>query len=826
MTMNIRLATTLWLFACALTATASERDIPQEIKAAGSFGKTSASLVTGRQFRAFWAGDDSRLIYQINTGTLQHRFFEADLTSGAKTPAFDHEALAKALSAATSGDVRADSLPLDDLEPASAPGVIRFRSFGKGWRYESATNRLSPDAVAPKPTKLLAPEEAVRAARDTTSPTTLILENATPGEIELFWIDDGNQRESYGKVPPGGRCSQNTYAGHAWIVTDAQGTALAGVIANTTPTHARVTGKVEPAPAKRQDISPDGKWRAVIRNHNPAIEPTSGGDPILLASDGTANDAYAGPFLWSPDSKKLAVSRTKDVEFRKVHIVQSSPPDQLQPKLVTLDYPKPGDPIPQPKPRLFDIENRREIPIDDSLFSNPWSITKSAWSPDSAEFSFVYNQRGHQLMRILAIRADSGSVRVIHEETSNTFIDYSQKSYLRRLPNTRELIWASERDGFNHLYRIDELSGTIKNPVTQGAWNVRDVVEFDEANQQLLLKVVGISKENPYHAHFVRVNLDGSGFTRLTASEGHHTIEFSPRRQWLLATWSRPDQPPVVEIRRARDGTLLAELERADDSALRNTGWNRPERFVAKGRDGSTDIHGLIFRPTHFDPAKSYPVVEDIYAGPHDHFVPQDYLTWSRQNAMAELGFIVVSIDGMGTNWRGKAFHDVCWKNLADGGFPDRIAWIKAAAASRPWMDLTRVGIYGGSAGGQNALAGLLHHGDFYKAGVADCGCHDNRMDKIWWNEAWMGWPVDESYARNSNVTHAAKLSGKLLLIVGELDDNVDPASTAQVVAALQKAGRNFDFVPIMNTGHGAAETPYGKYRRAEFLIRHLQSRE
>jgi dipeptidyl aminopeptidase/acylaminoacyl peptidase len=189
---------------------------------------------------------------------------------------------------------------------------------------------------------------------------------------------------------------------------------------------------------------------------------------------------------------------------------------------------------------------------------------------------------------------------------------------------------------------------------------------------------------------------------------------------------------------------------------------------------------------------------------------------------MAELGFIVVSIDGMGTNWRGKAFHDVCWKNLADGGFPDRIAWIKAAAATRPWMDLSRVGIFGGSAGGQNAAAALLHHGDFYKVAVADCGCHDNRMDKIWWNEAWMGWPVDESYERSSNATHAAKLTGKLLLIVGEMDTNVDPASTTQLVAALQKANKDFEFQPIINAGHGAAETPYGKFRRAEFLMRNL----
>ncbi len=214
--------------------------------------------------------------------------------------------------------------------------------------------------------------------------------------------------------------------------------------------------------------------------------------------------------------------------------------------------------------------------------------------------------------------------------------------------------------------------------------------------------------------------------------------------------------------------------------------------------------------------------MEDVYAGPHDHFVPKSWFTWSGKNAMAELGFIIVSIDGMGTNWRSREFHDVCWKNLADGGFPDRVLWIKAASKDRPWMDISRVGIYGGSAGGQNALAALLHHGDFYKVAVADCGCHDNRMDKIWWNEAWMGWPVDETYAANSNVTHAAKLTGKLMLVVGELDTNVDPASTAQVLNALEKADKNFEFVPVMNANHGAAETPYGSRRRAEFLVRNL----
>ena len=440
--------------------------------------------------------------------------------------------------------------------------------------------------------------------------------------------------------------------------------------------------------------------------------------------------------------------------------------------------------------------------------------------------SFVYNQRGHQVMRIVGILANTGVARTILGETDKTFIDYSSKTYLHRLPATRELLWASERDGYNHIYLVDEVAGKIKCQVTKGAWNVREVMAVNEEKRQLLLKIVGVEGQDPYHQHFVRVDIDSGTVTRLTAGDGNHGIGFSPDGKWIIDKWSRVDLPQVVEVRRADDGKPVAELERADDAALLKTGWSRPERFSAKGRDGLTDIYGIIIRPTRFDPTKKYPVVEDIYAGPQDHFVPKNYGAWSHMNAMAELGFIVVSIDGMGTNWRSKAFHDVCWKNLADSGFPDRIAWIKAAATTRPWMDLTRVGIYGGSAGGQSALAGLLHHGDFYQVGVADCGCHDNRMDKIWWNEAWMGWPADESYARNSNVTHAAKLTGKLLLVVGECDHNVDPASTAQVAAALQKAGKYYELLTIMNSDHGAAETPYGSWRRAEFLVRNLHAEE
>jgi dipeptidyl aminopeptidase/acylaminoacyl peptidase len=266
----------------------------------------------------------------------------------------------------------------------------------------------------------------------------------------------------------------------------------------------------------------------------------------------------------------------------------------------------------------------------------------------------------------------------------------------------------------------------------------------------------------------------------------------------------------------------VKELERADASRLFETGWRAPERFVAKGRDGRTDIHGILVRPADFDASKKYPVVESVYAGPQGAFVPKAFELEKDMHDLADRGFIVVMADGMGTSWRSRAFHDVAWKNLADAGFPDRIAWIKAAAAQHPEMDLSRVGIYGGSAGGQSAMRALLSHGDFYEAAVADSGCHDNRMDKIWWNEQWMGWPVDESYAKSSNVVDAHLLRGKLLLMVGELDHNVDPSSTMQVVDALVRADRDFELLVVPGGEHGVAHTPYGKRRLEDFFVRTL----
>ena len=558
---------------------------------------------------------------------------------------------------------------------------------------------------------------------------------------------------------------------------------------------------------RRSENSPNKKWRIIAKNHNLYLQSIDTRNEIALTTNGTEDDSYSERVFWSPDSTKLVAYKTQKGEDHLVYYVESSPKDQVQPKLHSRRYHKPGDKLPVTKPHLFDVTLGKQITISDRLFPNPWSIQQVRWDSDSRRFTFYYNQRGHQVVRVVAVDAATGHGKAIVDEQSQTFVDYVYKRFLYFADKTNEVIWASERDGWNHLHLYDSRSGAVKNQITRGEWVMRRVERIDEKKRQIWFRASGIYPEqDPYYIHFCRVNFDGTGMIVLTEGDGTHEITFSPDGNYFIDKYSRVDLPPVHELRHSSDGKLVCELERGDMSELLQTGWQTPERFVAKGRDGTTDIHGLIYRPT----------------GPHGSFVPKSFRSYSGTQSVTELGFILVRIDGMGTSNRSKTFHDVCWKNLGDSGFPDRILWIKAAARKYPYMDLTRVGIYGGSAGGQSSTRAVLAFGDFYKVAVSDCGCHDNRMDKAWWNEQWMGWPVGPHYSEQSNVTNAHKLQGKLFLTVAELDYNVDPTSTMQVVDALIKANKDFDLLVVPGAGHGVGESRYGKRRRRDFFVRHL----
>jgi dipeptidyl aminopeptidase/acylaminoacyl peptidase len=568
--------------------------------------------------------------------------------------------------------------------------------------------------------------------------------------------------------------------------------------------------------------SPDGKYEALINNYNVAIRETGKREVTLLSTDGSEGGYYDPESLaWSPDSKKIAVYKVKPGHRRFVHYVESSPEDQLQPKHSTMQYAKPGDVLDVETPVLFHLDTRKQLVVNNALFPNAYDMTRFDWRKDSSAVTFEYNQRGHQLYRIITIDAATAAARVLIAEEPKTFFCYSGKKFRHDLGDGAEIVWMSERDGWNHLYLYDGKTGAVKNQITKGNWVVRSVVQVDEKARQVYFSASGMYPgKDPYFVHYYRINLDGTGLTTFTEADANHNVVFSSDSKYYIDTYSRIDLAPVLELRTTGDAKAH-ELERGDIGELTKAGWKAPEVFVAKGRDGSTDIHGVIVRPTNFDPARKYAVIENIYAGPQNSFVPKSFAAFSAMQATAEIGFIVVQIDGMGTSNRSKAFHDVAWKNIKDAGFPDRILWHKAVAAKYPYYDITRVGLYGTSAGGQNALGGLLFFPDFYKAAVSSAGCHDNRMDKIWWNEQWMGWPLGPEYAESSNVDQAHRLHGKVLLVVGEMDRNVDPASTYQVANQLIKHNKDFELLVIPGAGHSSGGA-YGDHKRYDFFTRHF----
>jgi dipeptidyl aminopeptidase/acylaminoacyl peptidase len=568
-------------------------------------------------------------------------------------------------------------------------------------------------------------------------------------------------------------------------------------------------------------LSPDKKYEAFIRDYNVFLRRKSDSKELQLSYDGSAGGYYSSYLLWSPNSKYLATTNIRPGPPHYIYFVESSPLDQLQPKLQQRYYLKPGDALPVKRPCLFNIGILQQVTVDGTPFENQFSLENLSWRQDSRAFTFEFNQRGHQRYQVVEVSAQTGQTSIMVDETCNTFFFYSGKKFRYDLNDGREMIWMSERDGWNHLYLLDA-AGHVKNPITQGEWVVREVVQVDTLNRQILFSGSGRNPgEDPYLIHYYRVGFDGEGLTDLTPEPANHTAEFSADYRYLIDEYSRVDMPPVAVLRSAIDGQVISKLEEADITELKKLNWNTPEVFAAKGRDGTTDIWGIIYRPTSFDPGKKYPVIESIYAGPHDSFVPKSFIAKYYYAGMAELGFIVLQIDGMGTSNRSKAFHDVCWHNLKDAGFPDRILWIRAAAQTRPYMDTSRVGLFGTSAGGQSTLAGLLFHPEFYKVGVASCGCHDNRMDKIWWNEQWMGYPIGPWYAECSNVDNAYRLKGKLMLFVGELDDNVDPSSTYRVADALIKAGKEFELVVLPGMNHTSGGK-YGERKRRDFFVENL----
>lgn len=738
-------------------------------------------------------------------------------------------------------------LPWQARGVASEPQVARAK-YVAGERVElliEGGGLWSWDAAA-RELEALDPLEAVawhwrtskrtpQAPRQSVRATAFWWLNRSDERLTLEWISGDGQPQSYAELEPGESHWQTTYVNHAWHVVNGEGEVLlgfragerAGLVVSPSETLIDESQKILLPEPRRE-----ARARVVVREHN--LWWIDGDVERQLTRDGTSEHPYLGARAWNSERTRALVLREKRPDVRRVTLIDARPSEGLQPVASELEYAKPGDPLREASAYVLQLEPDGEsqvLPVDRRWLPSPWSLNRARYI-DSAEcFTLLYNERGHGVVRWLAIDPESAEVEVWIDEDPDTFVDYTNKLDLRVLEDRGLALWLSERSGWNHLYAVD-LANSPGTPLeltalTSGDWVVQSVVALHLDEGWVHVKAMGYhADQDPYHVHHLRVPLDGSPIVALTVGDGTHSLEFSPDGAYYVDSYSRVDLAPITELRRTSDGTLLEPLEIGDTSALEAAGWSPPQRFVAPGRDGTTPIWGIVHRPTNFDPKQSYPVIEQIYAGPHGAHVPKSFRAYRSPMAMAELGFVVVQVDGMGTNWRSKAFHDVCWKNIGDAGLPDRIAWLRALARTDSSLDLDRVGIYGGSAGGQNALRALLVHPEFYKAGVADCGCHDNRMDKVWWNEMWMGYPIGPHYAEQSNVTQAHRLRGDLLLIVGALDRNVDPSSTMQVVDALIEADRDFELLVMPSRGHGAAESPYGKRRRKDFFVRHLMGRE
>jgi dipeptidyl aminopeptidase/acylaminoacyl peptidase len=599
----------------------------------------------------------------------------------------------------------------------------------------------------------------------------------------------------------------------------------------------------QPAENPNESLSPDKRWAAYVAGHNLWLRDASTGATVQLTRDGEPEWDYATPLpslrrmvdqgteevkqpaavFWSPDSSKLITYRIDSRNSGRFTSIQFVPPGQLRPRAFSVVYPLPGEVLATAAPVLFDIRGGKRIDVKTPPLELPFQDGASFdWSPDGSKVLYDYDERGFKAKELRSVDAESGEQKVLLTEKSDTYVDPGE-TFFRFIHSSGEILFSSERDNWNHLYLYGG-DGKLENQVTQGAWVVTEISFADEKSRRVYFLASGREKgEDPYQTHLYSVGFDGKALKLLTPENANHTVDFSPDGSFFVDSYSRPDLPGQAVLRRSTDGSEVRVLEKTDASGLLATGWKFPQPFQGKAGDGSTDLYGLIWKPSTFDPTKQYPVVEQVYTGPQGFFVPKTFGGALRLQSMAELGFIVVMVDGRGTAGRSRAFHLFSYRNLG-GSFEDHVAMIKQMAARYSYMDVNRVGIYGTSAGGYGAAHAMLAFPDFYKVGVSISGDHDARLDKAWWNELYQGYPVEGDYAAQSNVTMAERLTGRLLIEHGDVDDNVHPVETMRFVDALMKANRNFDMLLVPNMFHGESgeHARYLVRRRWDYFVQYL----
>jgi dipeptidyl aminopeptidase/acylaminoacyl peptidase len=600
-------------------------------------------------------------------------------------------------------------------------------------------------------------------------------------------------------------------------------------------------------------VSPDGKLAAFIREHNLWVKDLTTGEETQLTTDGIKDFGYATNnagwtkrdrpvLLWSPNSKKIATFQHDGRGVGEMYLVTTN---VGHPKLEAWKYPLPEDKeifrvhrvvIHLDGPRLVRLQmapDQHRSTVTDHIALRSGELADAEWSQDSSQLAFVSVSRDHKHVVLRMADPETGSVRDILEEKVDTFFEsgYNKVNW-HVLPEANEVIWFSQRDDWGHLYLYDLESGEQKSRITEGSWNVLQVLRIDREERIIYFTGAGREQGDPYFQYLYRVGIDGSGLELLTPSNANHAISLSPTGDYFIDSYSTPVESPAHYLR-DKNGRELFEFEKADISRLIEAGWKPPIPFSVKARDGKTDIYGLMFKPTEFDPQKKYPIINNIYPGPQTGSVGSRSFSASRgdRQALAELGFIVVSLDAMGTPMRSKSFHEAYYGNMGDNGLPDQITGMKQLAEQYPWIDIDRVGIYGGSGGGFASTDAILRYPDFFKVAVSSSGNHDNRNYEDDWGEKWQGLletyeDGSGSYDNQANQLLAKNLKGKLLLAHGMMDSNVPVYNTLLVVKELIKANKDFDLIIFPDGGHGLGRGSYWMRRRWDYFVEHLLGAE
>ena len=721
-----------------------------------------AGLVVGGTVNPTWLPDDR--FWYVNTTHAGPELILIDPARRTRTRAFDHARMAQALSAAAGTAYTATQLPVQQASLSTRADTVYFRLGAIGWACDIRATRCAP-------------------WRDTAPPPA-----GTGGRGGR----GGGGGDSAGAGPP-------------------------------------------------TVVSPDGKRAAFIRDWNLWVRDIATGQERQLTTDGVKDFGYATDnagwrgsdrpiLLWSPDSRKIATAQQDERNVGDMYLVETR---VGHPVLRAWKYPLPGDSVVAMLHRvIIDVDagriTRLQLPPEfhRATLGDDISMNDYVWSPDGSRLALASTSRDHKHTVLRVADAATGAVRTVFEETVPTH--FESRTGWRVLWPTNEIVWYSQRDDWGHLYLYDLNTGQLKNRITTGEGPVTQINRIDERTRTLWFTALGRERgRDPYFRHAYRIGLDGKGYVSLTPDDGDHTVNISPSGRYFIDTYSKPDVPPVVTLRDA-NGRLVMPLEKADISRLLATGWKPPMPFSVKSANGRFDLYGQLFRPTNFDSTRKYPIINNPYPGPQSGSVGSRSFTAVRgdRQALAELGFIVITLDGTGTPGRSKSFHDGYYGAMGrDNTIPDQVAGMKQLAERYPWIDIERVGIWGHSGGGFITAGAMFRYPDFFDVGIAESGNHDQRQYEDDWGERYQGLLTrnpdgTDNYDIEANQTLAKNLKGKLLLAHGLMDNNVPPYNTWLVVDALVKANKDFDLIMFPHAAHGfGAASNYMMRRRWDYFV-------